>query len=130
VVKNRFPSHLCQVIATEIVPLLRHLLEMRRLAAALLGLNVMTVRSDLPLPILRVLWVRQLALSDLADQQRGHGSSLSIWPVPASSATPDLGGTILYSVHDPDNKLALHDGITGAWLPARLANQSLVVVSA
>lgn len=146
------PAYFAMVMATGIVSLSADMMGMSRVATALFGLNIAAYIVIWLLTLLRIVWFRRLVLRDLVDHQRGPGFFTSI----AGSCI--LGGqfvliaanyrvaqllwllgiglwvlltyTILAAFTIKEKKPSLYEGITGAWLLAVVATQSIAALSA
>jgi tellurite resistance protein TehA-like permease len=146
------PAYFAMVMATGIVSLSAHMLGMPWLAAALFALNIAAYLVIWLLTVLRVVWFRRLVLLDLVDHQRGPGfftsvagscvlgsqfvlistnyrAALLLW-ILGIILWVVLTYTILAAFTIKENKPALYEGITGAWLLAVVATQSVAVLSA
>jgi tellurite resistance protein TehA-like permease len=146
------PAYFAMVMATGIVSLSAHMLQMPRLAFALFALNIGAYLAIWILTLLRVVWFGPLVLRDLVDHQRGPGFFTAV------AASCVLGGqfvlisanyraalilwivgivlwvlltyTILTAFTIKESKPTLYEGITGAWLLAVVATQAVAVLSA
>ncbi|HKW98652.1 MAG TPA: tellurite resistance/C4-dicarboxylate transporter family protein [Bryobacteraceae bacterium] len=146
------PAYFAMVMATGIVSLSAHMLGMAKLAFALFGLNIAAYVAIWTLNVLRIRWFRQLVARDLVDHQRGPGFFTAV------AASSVLGSqfvlitanfriaiallflaialwvlliyTILTAFTIKEDKPALYQGITGAWLLAVVATQSVAGLSA
>lgn len=151
-IQNFSPASFAFVMATGIVSVAANAMGMRSVAVALFWLNVGAYIVLWILTLLRVLIYRKQFLADLTSHQRGLGFFT------AAAATCVLGSqflqiTNLYSVviflwglgiflwigltytiftalTIKEEKPSLVDGISGAWLLAVVATQSVAVLSA
>ena len=146
------PAYFGMVMATGIVSIAAHLLEMPRLAQALFGLNI---------AVYAVLWCLSLAraalhprrfFGDMVDHMRGPGfftavagtsvlgsqcmllagevrAGIALWAV-AIVLWFGLTYTIFAGFTIKARKPTLDQGISGAWLLAVVATQSIAVLSA
>lgn len=140
------------VMATGIVSLSAQMLEMPRLASALFVLNCVAYVSIWTLYVLRIRWFGRAVLHDLTDHQRGPGFFTSVaasgilgaefvliagdyhvasalW-VLAIVLWVSLIYTILTAFTIKEDKPDLQAGISGAWLLAVVATQSVASLSA
>ena len=152
VVMHLSPAYFAMVMATGIVSLAAHMMGMSRVAFALFGLNIAAYISIWLLTLLRLVWFRHLMLRDLVDHQRGPGFFTAV------AASCILGSQlVLISANYPvalllwflgialwvlltyailaaftikEKKPSLYEGITGAWLLAVVATQSVAALSA
>jgi tellurite resistance protein TehA-like permease len=146
------PAYFAMVMATGIVSIGAFLLEMRWIAIALFWLNVGAYAVLWILTILRITLCTPEFLRDLVDHQRGPGFFTAV----AASCvlgsqfvlmTDHLGiamvlwvvgillwialtYTIFTAFTIKEEKPTLAEGITGAWLLAVVATQSIAVLSA
>ena len=146
------PAYFAMVMAMGIVSLSAHMLGMPRPAAVLFVLNVVAYLVIWLLNLLRIHWFKELVLRDLVDHQRGPGFFTAV------AASCILGSqfvlisanyraavvlwllgialwvlliyTILTAFTIKENKPDLYEGITGAWLLAVVATQSVAGLSA
>lgn len=146
------PAYFAIVMATGIVSLSAHMLGMKTLSSVLFGLNVAAYGTIWALNLLRIRWYGRRVLSDLMDHQRGPGFFTAV------AASCILGSqfvliarnyrvatllwllgiclwvlliyTILAAFTIKENKPSLYEGITGAWLLAVVATQSVASLSA
>lgn len=146
------PAYFAMVMATGIVSLSGHMLGIMSLSVVLLWLNVAAYGTIWVLTLLRIRWFTRRVLSDLMDHQRGPGFFTA---VAASCILGSqfllIGGnyrvavllwvagiglwvlliyTILTAFTIKEDKPALYEGITGAWLLAVVATQSVAGLSA
>jgi len=146
------PAYFAMVMATGIVSLSAQMLGMSRLASVLFVLNCVAYVSIWTLYVLRIRWFGREVLRDLTDHQRGPGFFTSV------AASGILGGqfvlitgdyhiasalwilatvlwvsliyTILTAFTIKEEKPDLQAGISGAWLLAVVATQSVASLSA
>jgi tellurite resistance protein TehA-like permease len=146
------PAYFAMVMATGIVSLSAHMLGMTRLSSALLALNVAVYGTLWALNILRIRWFTKRVIVDLTDHQRGPGfftavagscilgsqfvliagnyhAAVALWIVGIA-----LWVLLIYSILTAftikEDKPSLYEGITGAWLLAVVATQSVAGLSA
>lgn len=151
-IKDLSPVYFALVMATGIVSIAVDWAGMRVMAVALLGLNIVAYFVLCVLTLLRVVWFTPEFLRDLSDHRRSVGFFASVAAtcvLGAQSiviagkllpATLLLGfGIVLwivstYSVFTilivKEHKPSLGEGITGSWLLAVVAPQSISVLSA
>ena len=146
------PAYFAMVMATGIVSIAAHLLGMQSIATALFWLNIFVYCILWILTGLRLSLCTRAFFSDLVDHQRGPGFFTSV------AASCVLGSqfvlmsnhlrvaivlwvlgivlwvgltyTIFTAFTIKENKPSLAEGITGAWLLAVVATQSIAVLSA
>ena len=146
------PAYFAMVMATGIVSLSLHMLGVTWLASPLFILNIASYVIIWILYLLRIRWFGRAVLRDLTDHQRGPG----FFTVVAASGI--LGGqfvlisgnyhvavalwvlaillwvlliyTVLTAFTIKENKPGLYEGISGAWLLAVVATQSVASLSA
>jgi len=146
------PAYFALVMATGIVSVDAHLLGMPRVAAALFWLNIVAYLIIWLLTALRAVWFPAAFWRDLVDHQVGPGFFTSIaasgvlgsqfvllesnyaiasllW-VLALMLWVGLTYGVLAAFTIKDNKPALDRGISGTWLLALVATQSVAVLSA
>jgi len=139
-------------MATGIVSLAAHMLGMTRLSSALFGLNVAAYGTIWALNLLRIRWFARRVLLYLVDHQRGPGFFTAVaascilgsqfvliagnYPVAVLLWLFGIGlwilliYTILTAFTVKEDKPNLHEGITGAWLLAVVATQSVAGLAA
>jgi tellurite resistance protein TehA-like permease len=151
-VRDLSPAYFAMVMATGIVSIAGHLLGMRLVAIPLFWLNIAAYVVLWVLSVLRLsLYPRQF-LSDLLDHQRGPGFftvvaascilgsqfllisgslrlAVILWIV-GIILWVGLTYTIFAAFTIKENKPPLDEGISGAWLLAVVATQSIAVLSA
>ncbi|OQY97125.1 MAG: C4-dicarboxylate ABC transporter [Chloroflexi bacterium UTCFX4] len=151
-IRDLSPAYFALVMATGIVSIAAHFLDLQFIAIALFWLNVIAYLILWVMTILRVIWYRHEFLHDMADHQRGPGFFTLV------AATCLLGGQfirildnyfiaailwvlgvalwvgltyIIFTVFTvKENKPSLAEGISGAWLLAVVATQAISVLSA
>ena len=146
------PAYFALVMATGIVSLDARLLGLPNVALALLALNVVAFLVLAALTALRVAWFPGEAWRDLIDHQRGpgfftsvaacgvlgsqflvlrgsHVAATALWLL-ALALWLGLTYTIFTAFTVKEKKPALAEGISGAWLLAVVATQSIAVLSA
>ncbi|QTQ38031.1 tellurite resistance/C4-dicarboxylate transporter family protein [Aromatoleum petrolei] len=146
------PAYFGMVMATGIVSLATHLLGMQSVAKALFLLNCVVYVLLWFLTILRVVRYPRLFFDDLIDHLRGPGfftivagtcvlgSQFVVLAADYRTAMALWGGagvlwigltyTIFTGLTVKEHKPPLHQGISGAWLLAVVATQSIAVLSA
>jgi tellurite resistance protein TehA-like permease len=145
------PAYFAMVMATGIVSVTAHLLDMPRIAAALFRLNIAAYLVLWLLTLLRAAWFPRELWRDMVDHQRGPGFFTSV------AASGVLGTQFVVLAHDyaiakllwilalllwvgltytvfaaftiKEKKPPLDEGISGAWLLAVVAAQSIAVLS-
>ena len=145
------PAYFAMVMATGIVSLAAHLMDLPRTAQALFRLNVAAYAVIWLLTVLRAIWYPRELWRDLTDHARGFGFFTS---VAASGVLGSqfivLGGdfavaktlwilaivlwlglnyTVFTAFTIKETKPPLDKGISGAWLLAVVAAQSIAVLS-
>lgn len=151
-VRGLSPAYFAMVMATGIVSLASHLLAMPRLAWALFQLNVAAYVLLWLLTALRLAWFPRELGRDLIDHGRGPGFFTSVaasgvlgsqfvllsrdyeiakllWIV-ALALWVGLTYTVFTAFTVKEAKPRLEEGISGAWLLAVVATQSVAVLSA
>ncbi len=146
------PAYFAMVMATGIVSVASHLLGYRFVANVLFGLNVVAFAAIWLMTIARALAFPREFLGDLFDHKRGPGFFTSVagscvlgsqFILIARDLAPAIGlwvlGLVLwlvltYSIFTgltvKEEKPSLGQGLTGAWLLAVVATQSVAVLSA
>ncbi len=145
------PGYFAMVMATGIVSLSLHILGVPVLASVLFVLNIGVFAILWFLAVLRIVWHPHLAIADLVSHQRGPGYftvvaascvlgsqllligkdfalGFSLWVI-GILLWLLLTYTILTAFTIKEEKPQLQDGITGAWLLAVVATQSVAVLS-
>jgi tellurite resistance protein TehA-like permease len=140
------------VMATGIVSIAAHLLGMPALAVALFWLNIATYAVIWVISLLRLTLCLREFLEDLTDHKRGPGfftsvaascvlgsqfvlishsyeAAIGLWAL-SIILWISLTYTIFTAFTIKEKKPSLDEGITGAWLLAVVATQSIAVLSA
>ena len=146
------PAYFAMVMATGIVSLAAHLLAMPRIAEGLFRLNVAAYAGLWLLTALRAAWYPREIARDMVDHGRGPGffttvaasgvlgsqfvlmagdytTAKALWVV-ALALWVGLTYTIFTAFTIKEEKPPLEQGISGAWLLAVVATQSIAVLSA
>ncbi|MCC6192968.1 MAG: tellurite resistance/C4-dicarboxylate transporter family protein [Burkholderiales bacterium] len=146
------PAYFAMVMATGIVSLAAHLLDMPRTADALFRLNVVAYAVIWLLAALRAVWFPRELWHDLIDHRRGPAFFTSVagsgvlgsqfillandfviakflW-ILALALWIGLTYTVFTALTIKEHKPSLDEGISGAWLLAVVATQSIAVLSA
>lgn len=146
------PAYFALVMATGIVSVDAHLLGLPRVAMALFVLNLAAYLAIGALTVLRAAWYPRELWRDLVDHQRGPGFFTSVaasgvlgsqfvllegdytvaavlWVV-ALLLWLGLTYTVFTAFTIKERKPPLDEGISGAWLLAVVATQSVAVLSA
>jgi tellurite resistance protein TehA-like permease len=146
------PAYFALVMATGIVSVDTHLLDMPSIAAALFRLNILAYLAIWSLNALRAAWFPRELWRDLVDHRRGPGFFTSVaasgvlgsqfvllennyaiagllWVI-ALVLWVGLIYTVLAAFTIKEEKPTLDQGISGAWLLAVVATQSVAVLSA
>lgn len=150
VIENLFPGYFALVMATGIVSLAAHGLDMPRIAGVLLTINVAAFAVLGILLLIRLVTYPQRVMKDLRDHQRGPGFFTVV------AGTCVLGTQLVVIQHDTgaahllwivgialwalvmygfftavvvrEQKPSLEVGINGAWLIAAVATQSVSIL--
>ncbi len=151
-VKGLSPAYFAMVMATGIVSIAGHLLGMRLIAVPLFWFNIGAYLLLWILSVLRLILYPHQFLGDLIDHQRGPGFftvvaascilgsqfllisgslrlAVSLWIV-GIVLWLGLSYTIFTAFTIKEIKPPLDEGISGAWLLAVVATQSVAVLSA
>lgn len=151
-IKNLSPSYFALVMATGIISIAAFLMGMEWIALALFGINNIFFIVLWILTILRLMWFPKEVISDMTDHMKGPGFFTLV------AGTCVLGGQyiLLFEIFQiallllvfgillwilltyaifttltiKENKPTLNEGITGAWLTAIVATQSVAILSA
>ncbi len=150
-VRNLSPAYFALVMATGIISIAAELTGLRLIAVALLWLNVIAYAILWLLTVLRVLWFPRQFFGDMTTHQQGPGfltttagtcvlgsQFIRIYGDYATATALWTLGIVLWvcltyviftSLTIKENKPSLAEGITGAWLLAVVATQSIAVLS-
>ncbi len=151
-VRGLSPAYFALVMATGIVSVDAHLLGLPVVAAALFRFNIAAYLIIGVLAVLRAAWFPRELLRDLVDHQRGPGFftgvaasgvlgsqfvlldgnytiAATLWVV-ALALWVGLTYTVFTAFTVKAKKPPLDEGISGAWLLAVVATQSVAVLSA
>lgn len=145
-----FPGYFALVMATGIISIAAHLLEMRSVALALVVINVIAYAALWSLLLLRLVLFFSRITKDIADHVRGPGffTVVAGTSVLGSQLVIVLGSynaaavlwfaaigfwliimyTFFTAVTVRENKPSLETGLNGAWLIAVVATQSISVL--
>ncbi|MCF8451857.1 MAG: tellurite resistance/C4-dicarboxylate transporter family protein [Pedobacter sp.] len=151
-IKNLSPGYFALVMATGIISIAAFLIDMEWIALTLFGINNIFFIVLWILTILRLVWYPKEVISDMTDHMKGPGFFTLI------AGTCVLGGQyiLLFEIFQiallllvlgvllwilltyaifttltiKENKPTLDEGITGAWLTAIVATQSVAILSA
>lgn len=151
-IKSLSPSYFAMVMATGIVSIASHLLEMAFIAFALFYFNIFVFLVLCAASMLRAIWYSGEMFSDLMDHARAPGFFTSVAAACvlgaqfvillenyAVATLLWLAGMVLWlfitytiftSFTIKEEKPALSEGINGAWLLAVVSTQALAVLSA
>ena len=151
-IRNLSPVHFALVMATGIVSIAVNAVGMRFLALALFGFNVVAYAVLCVLTVLRIAWYTAEFARDLSDHRRSVGffatvaatcvlgsqSILITGSLPPATLLWGFGILLwlvtTYSVFTilivKEHKPSLAEGISGSWLLAVVAAQSIAVLSA
>ncbi len=152
IARDLSPAYFALVMATGIISIAAQLMGLQLVAVALLWLNIVAYAVLWLLTLLRLIWFPRRLLSDITDHQHGFGF------LTAAAGTCVLGGQFIQINRDyataaalwvlgivlwigltyaiftaltvKEEKPSLAAGITGAWLLAVVATQSIAVLSA
>ena len=150
VARELSPAYFALVMASGIVSLDMQLIDLPRVALALFALNVVAFVVLVALTALRAAWFGRELWRDLADHRRGPGFFTSVAACSvlgsqfvalrgdyAVASALWLAGVVLWigltytmfpAFMIKAEKPALHEGISGAWLLAVVATQSIAVL--
>lgn len=151
-VENLFPGYFAFVMATGIVSIAAHALDMRPIALTLLALTVLGYAMLTLLLVVRLVLYPKRVLADLCDHERGPGfftvvagtcvlgtQLLLVTGSEAAALVLWTIGIVLWTfvtyafftaVVVRENKPSLEVGINGAWLLAIVATQSVATLGA
>ncbi|MGQ3684024.1 MAG: tellurite resistance/C4-dicarboxylate transporter family protein [Candidatus Loosdrechtia sp.] len=151
-VKGFSPAYFAMVMATGIISIAAHLLGISVIAVSLFWLNIFVYPVLWFLSILRAIWFTNHFFGDMVDHKRGPGFftsiagscvlgsqfvlipgnywiAISLWVI-GIILWICLTYTIFTAFIIKENKPSLSEGITGGWLLAVVATQSIAVLSA
>jgi tellurite resistance protein TehA-like permease len=146
------PAYFALVMATGIVSVEAHLLGMRRVASALFEFNVAAFAALVVLTVLRACWFARELWHDMMDHRKGPGfftsvaaaavlgsqcvvlegdyrSAAALW-VLALVLWAGLTYAMFSGFAVKERKPALDESISGTWLLAVVATQSIAVLTA
>ena len=151
-IENLSPAYFALVMATGIVSIAAHQLGFKSTAYLLFGINIVAYVVLCGLNGLRLIWFRSAMWKDLIDHRKGLGfftwvaascvlGSQFIRLVQSFEIATVLWGlgivlwilltyTIFTVLITKENKPSLNEGISGAWLLAVVATQSIAVLGA
>jgi tellurite resistance protein TehA-like permease len=152
VAKELSPAYFALVMATGIVSIGADMLSIPVLPKALFAFNIVAYVTLVLLNVLRIAWFPGLVFADLVDHRKGMGFFTwvaatcvlgsqfirieHIFPIATGLWVAGivlwvcLTYTIFTAFTVKENKPSLDQGITGAWLLAVVATQSIAVLSA
>ncbi len=151
-IKTLPPAYFAMVMSTGIISISCHLLEIPWLAHVLFGLNLGLYFALAILTLLRILFYPREVFKDVIDHQKGPGFFTTV----AGSCLLGSQFIIIYDIHSAsfvfwvigvvlwvllnysiftgftvkEHKPSLDQGISGAWLLAVVATQSIAALSA
>ncbi len=151
VIRHLSPAYFAMVMATGIVSIASHLLDMPAMAYSLFWLNVLAYAVLCVLSTLRLIWFRGQVLHDLFDHARcsgffttvaatcvlgsqfiilwdAYGMAIGLWLL-AVVLWLILTYSIFTTLTIKEEKPSLSEGINGSWLLAVVATQSIAVLS-
>ena len=149
-VADLFPGYFALVMATGIISIAAHLLEMRTVALALLGVNLIAYVILCSFLLLRLILFFSRIKADIGDHVRGpgfftivagtcvfgsqliivagrDGAAAFLWLI-ALVLWTIIMYTFFTAVTVRENKPSLESGLNGAWLIAVVATQSISVM--
>jgi tellurite resistance protein TehA-like permease len=151
-VKDLSPAYFAMVMATGILSIGFSLLDIPALAAGLFVLNVGIYAALIALSVLRIAWFASDFLGDVSDHRRAPGfftaaagscilgvqcltiansltAAVVFWVI-GLALWSGLTYTVFVALTVKQHKPPLDEGITGAWLLAIVATQSVALLSA
>ncbi|MDT3697517.1 MAG: tellurite resistance/C4-dicarboxylate transporter family protein [Ignavibacterium sp.] len=151
IIKNLPSAYFAMVMSTGIISISCYLLKINWIAYLLFWLNLWFYISLVLLTLLRLLFYHKEFLKDMIDHQKGpgfftivagscilgsqfiiiydnHSASFILWII-GLAAWIILNYSIFTGFTVKENKPPLDEGITGAWLLAVVATQSIAVLS-
>ena len=151
-IKNLSPGYFALVMATGIISIAAFLMGMEWIAFALFGINNIFFIVLWTLTILRLIWFPKEMISDMTDHMKGPGfftlvagtcvlgsQYILLFEIFQIALLLLVFGILLWifltyviftTLTIKENKPTLNEGITGAWLTAIVATQSVAILSA
>lgn len=151
-IKNLSPAYFALVMATGIISIAAHLMDMKFIANTLFVLNNIFYGILWGLTILRLAWFSKEVISDITNHVKGPGFFTTVagtcvlgsqyiimFENYSTSLILLIFGTLLWifltytiftALTIKQDKPTLGEGITGAWLTAIVATQSVSILSA
>lgn len=151
-IKDLSPGYFALVMATGIISIAAFLMGMEWIAFALFGINNIFFIVLWTLTILRLIWFPKEVISDMTDHMKGPGfftlvagtcvlgsQYILLFEIFQIALLLLIFGILLWifltyviftTLTIKENKPTLNEGITGAWLTAIVATQSVAILSA
>lgn len=151
-IKDLSPGYFALVMATGIISIAAFLMGMEWIAFALFGINNIFFIVLWTLTILRLIWFPKEVISDMTDHMKGPGfftlvagtcvlgsQYILLFEIFHIALLLLVFGILLWifltyviftTLTIKENKPTLNEGITGAWLTAIVATQSVAILSA
>lgn len=151
-IKDLSPGYFALVMATGIISIAAFLMGMEWVAFALFGINNIFFIVLWTLTILRLIWFPKEVISDMTDHMKGPGfftlvagtcvlgsQYILLFEIFQIALLLLVFGILLWifltyviftTLTIKENKPTLNEGITGAWLTAIVATQSVAILSA
>ncbi len=151
-IKDLSPGYFALVMATGIISIAAFLMGMEWIAFALFGINNIFFIVLWTLTILRLIWFPKEMISDMTDHMKGPGfftlvagtcvlgsQYILLFEIFQIALLLLVFGILLWifltyviftTLTIKENKPTLNEGITGAWLTAIVATQSVAILSA
>lgn len=151
-IKDLSPGYFALVMATGIISIAAFLMGMEWVAFALFGINNIFFIVLWTLTILRLIWFPKEVISDMTDHMKGPGfftlvagtcvlgsQYILLFEIFHIALLLLVFGILLWifltyviftTLTIKENKPTLNEGITGAWLTAIVATQSVAILSA
>lgn len=151
-IKDLSPGYFALVMATGIISIAAFLMGMEWIAFALFGINNIFFIVLWTLTILRLIWFPKEVISDMTDHMKGPGfftlvagtcvlgsQYILLFEIFQIALLLLVFGILLWifltyviftTLTIKENKPTLNEGITGAWLTAIVATQSVAILSA
>lgn len=151
-IKDLSPGYFALVMATGIISIAAFLMGMEWIAFALFGINNIFFIILWTLTILRLIWFPKEVISDMTDHMKGPGfftfvagtcvlgsQYILLFEIFQIALLLLVFGILLWifltyviftTLTIKENKPTLDEGITGAWLTAIVATQSVAILSA